>query len=37
MRRIVNREHVEGILFQHDLEVKTVQNETSANYGKEFI
>ena len=37
MRRIVNREHVEGILFQHDLEVKTVQNQTSANYGKEFI
>ena len=37
MRRILNREHVEGILFQHDLEVKTVQNETSANYGKEFI
>lgn len=37
MRRILNRAHVEGILFQHDLEVKTVQNETSANYGKEFI
>jgi hypothetical protein len=37
MRRIVNKEHVEGRLFQHDLEVKTVQNQTSANYGKEFI
>ena len=37
MRKIVNREHIEGILFQHDLELKTVQNETSANYGKEFI
>ena len=37
MRRIVNKEHVEGRLFQHDLELKTVQNETSANYGKEFI
>lgn len=37
MRKNVNREHIEGILFQHDLEMKTVQNETSANYGKEFI
>ena len=37
MRKIVNREHIEGILFQHDLELKTVQNKTSANYGKEFI
>lgn len=37
MRKILNKEHIEGILFQHDLEVKTVQNETSANYGKEFI
>ena len=37
MRKIVNREHIEGILFQHNLELKTVQNETSANYGKEFI
>ena len=37
MRKIVNREHIEGILFQHDLELKTVKNETSANYGKEFI
>ena len=37
MRKILNREHVEGILFQHDLELKTVQNQTSANFGKEFI
>lgn len=37
MRKILNKEHIEGILFQHDLEIKTVQNETSANYGKEFI
>ena len=37
MRRVLNKEHIEGYLFQHDLELKTVKNETSTNYGKEFI
>jgi len=37
MRKTINKEHIEGILFQHDLQLKTVQNSTSANYGKEFI
>lgn len=34
---MINREVVEGRLYQHSLELKTVQNQASANYGKEFI
>ena len=37
MRRAINTEHIEGRIYQHDLTVKTVQNQQSANFGKEFI
>ena len=37
MKKMINAEHLEGKLFQHSLELKTVQNQTSANFGKEFI
>ena len=37
MRKALNRERVEGRIYQHNLVIKTVQNQTSANYGKEFI
>ena len=37
MRKATNSERIEGRVYQHSLAVKTVQNQTSANYGKEFI
>ena len=37
MRKTINKEHVEGYIQEHSLEIKTVQNTESANYGKEFI
>lgn len=37
MRQALNRERIEGRVYQHDLTFKTVQNQASANYGKEFI
>ena len=37
MRKNTNTEHIEGRIYQHDLEVKTVQNQSSANYGKQYI
>lgn len=37
MRKNINTERIEGRLYQHSLEVKTVQNQASENYGKEFI
>lgn len=37
MRKNINTEHIEGRIYQHDLAVKTVQNNASANFGKEFI
>lgn len=37
MKRTINSEIVEGRLYQHNLELKTVQNKNSDNYGKEFI
>lgn len=37
MRKNVNVENIEGRVFEHDLAVKTVQNQQSENYGKEFI
>lgn len=37
MRKAINTEHIEGRIYQHDLTVKTVQNQQSANFGKEFI
>lgn len=32
-----NREKIEGRIYQFDLSIKTVQNESSKNYGTEFI
>lgn len=37
MKKMINSEHIEGRVYQHNLVIKTVQNQTSANYGKEFI
>ena len=37
MKRMINTEHIEGRIYQHNLEKKTVQNQASANFGKEFI
>ena len=37
MRRNVNQEAIEGRVYEHDLTLKTVQNQQSENYGKEFI
>lgn len=37
MRKAINTEHIEGRIYQHDLTVKTVQNQNSQNFGKEFI
>ena len=37
MRKAENKVHVEGRLYQHSLELKTVQNSQSANFGKQFI
>lgn len=37
MRKNINTEHIEGRIYQHDLEVKTVANQSSPNYGKQYI
>ena len=37
MRRNENTEHIEGRVYDHELALKTVQNQQSANFGKEFI
>ena len=37
MRKNINTEHIEGRLYQHELSVKTVQNQQSENFGKEYI
>lgn len=37
MRKPINREHIEGYLYEHNLALKTVQNTASENYGKPFI
>lgn len=37
MRKNINSEHLEGRIYQHTLEMKTVQNQQSANYGKPYI
>lgn len=37
MRKNTNNIHIEGRIYQHSLEMKTVQNQQSANYGKPFI
>lgn len=37
MRKNINTINIEGRVFEHDLAIKTVQNQQSENYGKEFI
>ena len=37
MRKPQNTERVEGYIYQHDLTVKQVQNQSSDNFGKDFI
>ena len=37
MRKNINTQHIEGRIYQHNLTLKTVQNQKSANFGKEFI
>lgn len=36
-KAFINRETVEGRLYQHNLEIKTVKNQASKNFGTEFI
>lgn len=36
-KNFMNSEFIEGRLYQHNLVLKTVKNEQSANFGKEFI
>lgn len=35
--KIINRETIEGYVYDHNLALKTVQNKESENFGKEFI
>lgn len=37
MKKTINKEHIEGRVYEHDLAIKKVQNESSKNFGKEFI
>jgi len=37
MRKAQNTERISGRIYQHDLTSKQVQNQASANFGKEFI
>ena len=37
MKKMINKEVIIGRIYQHNLVKKTVQNQASANYGKEFI
>lgn len=37
MKKMINKEHIEGRVYEHNLAIKTVQNTDSKNYGKEFI
>lgn len=36
-RNNINTQHIEGRVYQHNLTIKTVQNQNSENFGKEFI
>lgn len=36
-KSMINTEHIEGRVYDHSLEVKTVKDQSSANFGKEFI
>lgn len=37
MRKTLNKERIEGLVYEHDLKIKQVQNTESENYGKDFI
>ena len=37
MKKMINTERIEGRVYQHNLEIKKVQNKDSDNYGTEFI
>ena len=37
MKKMINSEHIEGRIYEHNLSIKKVQNQQSANFGKEFI
>lgn len=37
MRKNENTEHIEGRVYDHELVLKTVQNQQSPNYGKQYI
>jgi hypothetical protein len=37
MKKNINTETIIGRVYQHDLKIKTVQNQKSDNFGKEFI
>ena len=37
MKKMINSERIEGRIYQHNLVKKIVQNQTSKNFGKEFI
>lgn len=37
MKKVINRERIEGWVYDHNLALKTVQNTESKNFGKEFI
>ena len=37
MRKNTNTAHIEGRIYQHDLELKEVKNQSSANFGKQYI
>ena len=37
MRKTINKENINGRIYDHSLAIKTVQNKDSENYGKEFI
>lgn len=37
MRKNINTANIEGYVFQHNLEERTVENQDSANFGKSYI
>ena len=37
MKKPINKERIEGRVYEHDLAIKTVQNSESKNFGKEYI
>ena len=36
-QKFINQVNIEGYVYQHSLEVKTVKDPQSENFGKEFI